>query len=397
MNANERVSVDVLIVGGGIAGLWTLAKLRRAGYRAVLIESEALGHGQTRFAQGIIHGGTKYALTGRLTASTEALADMPATWRACHAGQGEIDLRAAVLLSDAHYLWSTTSLASRVSGFFASKVMRSRTAEVEDTSRPALFDRADFHGQVYRLDEPVFDSSSLVRAIATPLLANILAVRRESCEAGENTLTVEDLQGSSYQFSYNKLVLMAGQGNAGLIARLGQTEPRMQLRPLKMVMARGGLPGMIYAHCLGASVNPRVTITSHRDLHDNIVWYIGGQLAEDGVRRDNTAQIDRAKAELADLFPWLDLSASQWATLDIDRAEVRKADGARPATFYTEQHGDIITAWPTKLALAPLLAQDVLERINTAGIDVSMGELPAWPIAPFAEAPWREESRWLLQ
>jgi glycine/D-amino acid oxidase-like deaminating enzyme len=397
MPVDQAVPVDVLIVGGGIAGLWTLAKLRRAGYRAVLIESEALGHGQTRFAQGIIHGGTKYALTGKLTASTEALADMPATWRACHAGEGEIDLRAAVLLSDAHYLWSTTSLASRLSGFFASKVMRSRTAEVEDTSRPALFDRPDFRGQVYRLDEPVFDSSSLVRSIATPLLSSILAVRRESIEPGVNTLAVEDRQGNSYKFSYNKLVLMAGQGNAGLIARLGQTEPRMQLRPLKMVMVRGGLPGMIYAHCLGASVNPRVTITSHRDLHENIVWYIGGQLAEVGVRRDNDAQIDRAKVEIADLFPWLDLSASQWTTLDIDRAEVRKADGSRPATFYTEEHGDIITAWPTKLALAPLLAADVLERVNAADISISTGDLPVWPVAAFAEAPWREESRWLLQ
>ena len=30
------VSVDVLIVGGGIAGLWTLARLKQAGYKAVL-------------------------------------------------------------------------------------------------------------------------------------------------------------------------------------------------------------------------------------------------------------------------------------------------------------------------------------------------------------------------
>ena len=397
MPVDHAVSVDVLIVGGGIAGLWTLAKLRRAGYRVALIESEALGHGQTRFAQGIIHGGTKYALTGKLTASTEALADMPSTWRACHAGEGDIDLRAAVLLSDAHYLWSTSGLASRVSGFFASKVMRGRTTEVDDASRPVLFDRPDFHGQVYRLDEPVFDSSSLVRAIATPLLPFILAVRRESCEPGVNSLTVEDLKGGSYQFSYKKLVLMAGQGNAGLLAQLGQAEPQMQLRPLKMVMVRGGLPGVMYAHCLGASVNPRVTITSHRDLHENIVWYLGGQLAEDGVHRDNAAQIDSAKAELADLFPWLDLSASQWATLDIDRAEVRRADGARPATFHTEEHGDIITAWPTKLALAPLLARDVLARVNAAGIDIATGELPAWPTAPFAEAPWREEFRWQSQ
>jgi len=126
------VSVDVLIMGGGIAGLWTLARLKQAGYKAVLLESEALGAGQTRFAQGIIHGGTKYALTGKLTASSEAVADMPALWRSCYEGKGVLDLSKAMLLSDAHYLWSTSSLTSRVSGFFASKVMRARTNRSEE-------------------------------------------------------------------------------------------------------------------------------------------------------------------------------------------------------------------------------------------------------------------------
>ena len=62
--ATTEVTVDVLIIGGGIAGLWTLACLQKAGYKAVLLESQSLGHGQTRYAQGIIHGGTKYALSG---------------------------------------------------------------------------------------------------------------------------------------------------------------------------------------------------------------------------------------------------------------------------------------------------------------------------------------------
>ena len=100
MTNAEKVDVDVLIFGGGIAGLWTLARLQQAGYKAVLLESQALGVGQTRYAQGIIHGGTKYALTGKLTASSEAVADMPSRWRACYEGHGEIDLTAAELLSD---------------------------------------------------------------------------------------------------------------------------------------------------------------------------------------------------------------------------------------------------------------------------------------------------------
>lgn len=391
----EAVSVDVLIIGGGIAGLWTLARLKQAGYKAVLLESEALGAGQTRFAQGIIHGGTKYALTGKLTASSEAVADMPALWRDCLQGKGEIDLSQATLLSDAHFLWSTSSLTSRVSGFFASKVMRSRTSEVEKKSRPKLFEHADFKGQVYALDEPVFDTLSVVRAIAEPLEQSILTIRKEGFQYSEKSLTVEGVDGQCYEFNYQKLVLMAGQGNQSILSALDIRKPDMQRRPLKMVIVRGGLTDKVYAHCMGASVNPRVTITSHLDQQGEIVWYLGGQLAEDGVSRSNTEQINAARKELAELIPWLDLSGSQWAILDIDRAEVKKEGSKRPDTFFAEEHGGVITAWPTKMALSPVLAEHVVGMIKAANIAcVNNDDLPSWPDAVYAELPWQEESRW---
>jgi len=53
------MQLDVLIFGGGAAGLWCLDCFRRAGYHALLLESKALGSGQTIQAQGIIHGGGK--------------------------------------------------------------------------------------------------------------------------------------------------------------------------------------------------------------------------------------------------------------------------------------------------------------------------------------------------
>ena len=62
---------DVVIVGGGIAGLWILSALRAEGYQTILLEKDALGAGQTLASQGIIHGGTKYALTGKLTGRSE--------------------------------------------------------------------------------------------------------------------------------------------------------------------------------------------------------------------------------------------------------------------------------------------------------------------------------------
>ncbi|MDT8282800.1 MAG: FAD-dependent oxidoreductase [Gammaproteobacteria bacterium] len=395
------VNVDVLIIGGGIAGLWTLARLQQAGYKAVLLESQALGAGQTRFAQGIIHGGTKYALTGKLTASSAAVADMPSRWRACYEGTGELDLSKAELLSDAHYLWSTSSLTSRISGFFASKVMRTRTTELEKNSLPAMFQHEGFKGQFYRLDEPVFDTLSVIRALAEPRKRSILTIRQQSLKALENGLLVESQAGKHYFFDYKKIILLAGQGNENLLSRLDCNQPEMQLRPLKMVVMRNkNLNDMIYVHCLAASVNPRITITSHRDNKGNIVWYMGGQLAEDGVGKSDDALIESAKNELSDLIPWLDLKDSEWGVLDIDRAEIKLASktgagAVRPDSFSVEQHENIITAWPTKMALSPVLADTLLAMLEQDDIEKSKdSSLPEWQAADYADFPWNEKSCW---
>ncbi|HHO58772.1 MAG TPA: FAD-dependent oxidoreductase [Thiotrichales bacterium] len=396
-----EVSVDVVIIGGGIAGLWSLARLRQAGYNAVLLEAEALGAGQTRYAQGIIHGGTKYALTGKLTASSEAVADMPSRWRACYEGKGELDLSQAELLSDAHYLWSTTSLTSRISGFFASKVMRSRSTELDKKSLPPVFQHKDFRGQFYRLDEPVFNTLSVIRAIAEPLKKNILMINAETLEPGEAMVRVEDRQGNVYAFHYSRVILMAGQGNEKLLERFGCHEPVMQRRPLKMVVMKK-IPGnttskldMIYAHCLGASVNPRITITSHRDSEDNVVWYMGGQLAEDGVNKTDAALIETAKKELNELIPWLDSSTAQWGVLAIDRAEIKKPGATRPDSFSIETSGRVVTAWPTKLALSPALADALLDVIEKETLKPgSDHSLPAWMPPAYADFPWNDAAIW---
>jgi glycine/D-amino acid oxidase-like deaminating enzyme len=49
------MQVDIAIFGGGVAGLWLLNRLRKAGDHAVLLETDRLGAGQTRYAQGIIY------------------------------------------------------------------------------------------------------------------------------------------------------------------------------------------------------------------------------------------------------------------------------------------------------------------------------------------------------
>lgn len=401
---SERpVHIDVAIFGGGVAGLWLLARLRKIGYQAVLFESQALGTGQTRHAQGIIHGGTKYALTGKLTGSSESIAEMPGIWRAALSGEGELDLRSAKLLSTHQFMWSTESLTSRMAGFFASRLMKSRTASVEGAARPQVLRDSHFKGHVYRLDEPVLDVASLIHALAEPHREAIYQLPdddhyRIEQRDGAWGVTLNDA-GEPIDFTAKKIVFTAGKGNATLLKKVGREAPAMQLRPLQMVMVRGSkqapLPGELYAHCLGASANPRITITTHYDRDGNTVWYLGGQIAEEGVGRSRDAQIAAARKELHELFPWLDLSQAQWGVLPIDRAEVKMADGSRPDNVYFAEHDDVITAWPTKLALAPRLARQIIDAIEHEGIAPgSHTELPQWPHPGYALLPWQEEERW---
>ena len=74
--AMQTIKTDILIFGGGIAGLWLLNRLRAAGYSVLLLEQDRLGGSETLNANGIIHGGLKFGLSAMLR-DVEALDDMP--------------------------------------------------------------------------------------------------------------------------------------------------------------------------------------------------------------------------------------------------------------------------------------------------------------------------------
>ena len=400
MTEATRYQADVVIFGGGVAGLWLLARLRQAGYRALLLEAQALGAGQTRYSQGIIHGGTKYALTGAVSDASEAILSMPPLWRACLEGHGEIDLSRVRLMSDHQYLWSTASLTSRMAGFFASKLMRSRVAPLALEEYPGVFRSKGFRGQVYKLEEPVLDAASLVHELAEPHRAAIWQVAPEQLRAiteGDDgvILTIDNDQGE-LTVQCRRVVLTAGKGNAALLSRLGHSVPAMQLRPLKMVAVRGNLPEGVYAHCLGASANPRITISTHYELNGGVVWYLGGDVAEEGTRRSDAEQIAEARRELSALLPWVDFSRCEFTTFDIDRAEVRTGSGRRPEDSYAAAEGPVITVWPTKLAFAPRAAAHVVGMLDEAGITPSgdNSALPDFTFPDYALLPWQEASAW---
>jgi glycine/D-amino acid oxidase-like deaminating enzyme len=398
-----ELHVDVLIFGGGIAGLWTLARLRNEGYSCLLLESNALGAGQTIASQGIIHGGIKYALTGQASAASKAIAEMPGIWRDCLAGRGEIDLRGVRVLSEHQYLWTAPGLLGRLGGFAASASMRAGVDRVPVESRPALLREA---ADVYQADEPVLDTRSILGALADSVGACCMLAHASilTCANGSGIESVRVASAGSsatHEIRPRVVVFAAGEGNQRLMSQVPFVFPlRQQLRPLHMVMARN-VPGPLYAHCVAASTTPRLTITSSK-LGEEWVWYIGGKVAEEGVERTPDAQVGVARDELRECLPSLDLSNTRFATLRINRAEGVREDSAdrgapsRPDTPTVSCARNVIVGWPTKLAFAPLFARQVREHVHRLGITPS-GDTAPQPrigngVLP-ARYPWETSSQ----
>jgi len=396
----HAVTADIAIIGGGIAGLWLLNRLRSLNFSVVLLESGTLGGGQTHKAQGIIHGGMKYALHGNDKAASESIASMPEMWKACLSGTGPLNLSNIPVLSSKQYLWSTGSLSSKIAGYFASMALKGNVTSLKYSEFPTVFQNPQFKGQVYSLEEMVIDVNALVRELVKthqdvifkidPLAEPQIKINSK----GE----IEDFEIHAYPFHPVKLnakhyIFTAGKGNELLLNKLPDKKIKMQKRPLHMVIVKHHHPHCLYAHCLGLGVTPRVTITTHKTRDGRVAWYIGGQIAEEGVNKTKEEQIQCAKKELSELFPWLDFSTSTFSTFMIDRAEALQENGKRPDNCHFETLENATIAWPTKLAFAPLLADRITTELSKTKIQsgkADLREIRAWPMPSFALPVWDE-------
>lgn len=372
--AMRTIKTDIVIFGGGIAGLWLLNRLRNAGYSAILLEQDRLGGHESINANGIIHGGLKFGLSALLR-DIEDLDDMPALWRDCLSGKGDLGLAGVKILAEHQYIWSEASLAARATTFFASRLITGQVEPVEGGARPGVLQDAAFNGSVYQLADLVLDMPSLIQKLASSHKNCIYKISPQTCH-----LETDDRHNTSAVFITaagveplrihpGRVILAGGQGNAALLEDIGLRAPEMERRRVHMVMLkRAELPDF-YAHCLGASRNPRITITTHPTRDGEKIWYVGGELAEEGALRDERIQIEHAQRELKELLPWVDLRGSRYKTVKIDRILPAGDRGLfRPDNAFVESIGNNIVTWPCKLTLAPNLGRQVLALLQADGV-----------------------------
>lgn len=384
--------LDALIFGGGAAGLWLLDRLSRDGHHVLLLESRALGAGQTVASQGILHAPSP-------TATTKAIKNRQAIaryWQDSLLGRATPNLSRTRLRSGHCFLWQadyTTSrnaaTSSRVSPFGEHEIL-------SQNDRPDVLRHVI--GPIAKVPELVIDPRSLVQDLSSQYADRILLIDdRKGLEfqldsPGEVTAVrlVSPADRSVLELRPRQVILTAGSGNGRLRKMTELSSDVVQRRPLHTILVRGDLPEL-NGHCLDGS-DAHLTITSDYDEKGRVIWQLGGGITDDGRSVDSQALIERAYSQLSIRFPGMDLSQTEWTTYTIDRAEAATTNGAAPRNIQVLCAGNVTTGWPTKLVLAPALAHEIASRATSPYFSEKFdtSRFAKWPRPDVAQVPWME-------
>ena len=325
---------------------------------------------------------------------------MPHIWRDTLAGKHQPDLTATRMRASFVYLWHTQTVTSRVGMLGAKSLLRVKPKTLPADQWPEAL--TGCAGQVYQLDEQVIDPASFITDLAQQHASHILKIEVkngvpfDTIGPGQvKTISLNNpVTSIPIVLQPTTVIFTAGQGNATLRRMVGLSDQAMQRRPLHMVIAKGALP-TLNGHCIEGN-KTSVTITTDQDIQKNTVWQIGGQVAEDGVAMEPLQLIKHTKDQLKSALGRVNLDRLQWATYHVDRAEAATANNVRPNDAQTLHEGNVITGWPTKLALAPALAQRIAQMLEPpqANNINDLTPFENWPRPQVAVPPWETTPQW---
>lgn len=362
---------EVVIVGAGIAGLWTLRALRERGYSAVLLERDAIGAGQTIASQGIIHSGLKYALGGKISAVAKTISEMPERWRET--------LQSDCVSAPSQNLLIPKGFVGNVVKLAAEKMLETHAEE----NLPQEIKQSGFDGSVIRMDEPVLDIQKTLQELSAPHHKFIRKVNDLSFKGDAVICDGHIIKAKAFVFT-------AADSNAPIAQTLGHNI-EAKARPLLMGLMKN-VPFPLYAHFVGTSDKPIATITTHKTKDGALVWYVGGGVAERDKYSPEHQTFDAIKKAFAKYMPSVNLSTIEWATLAIDRIEGNSGP-LMPDTPTIIEAGNALYAWPTKLTFAPLLADRVAQRLQNVEPSGQNNDWLFLPDAEIADTPW-DKARW---
>jgi glycerol-3-phosphate dehydrogenase len=376
--------VDVLVVGGGIVGVWTALDAATRGLTVALVERGDLAQGTSRWSSKLAHGGLRYLAQG----------DVGVAWESARERAILMDVSAPHLIRPLPFLIplgghvERTTGAKLETGIRLGDALRAaagtsrrrlppvRRVSAEEARRlaPGLSDR-QLRGALLHWDAQVEDDARLVLAVARTAAAH--GARILTYVAAEQLRTdgarVRDVHGDGGSFDVrarqviNATGVWAGELSAGavrlrpskgshvLVPASSVGEPRAAVNaPLpddssRFVFAVPRADGLVMVGITDAPFDGPVPDVPHVDADEEAFLLSSiGRVLE---RAPTPADVVGRFAGLRPLLAREDEAQRGDATADLSRRHA------------VVEHDGVVTVVGGKLTTARRMAQDALDRI----------------------------------
>lgn len=370
-SGTQPIKLDVLIIGGGVQGLWLLNDLQQHGYSVLLLERRELGGEQTCHSHVYIHQGHLY----RELDLAEPLKVVRALWDQWF----NVHYPPQYGVRPSHFGFRDLAEAQRIKSLWEQPRLQ---LSYKSVPLPAALN-GGVTQVVFESPETCLDAQWLVEELRRgpgDFISSIHQIERISINGNQ----VEEVQvimpgRERLTFQPQALILAAGAGNQGLLdlasggkrQLLGLVSDAQQIRKAHMLIVKGKkgdldqLTGVF-------ELNTRLFIVS-RDLGNETVWLISDDRSpslwfiEDWMAYDARSWLPRVWVSLQQLAPryFKQPNRLEWGIYEAPKAEGR-AGGVIPGEERIEQFGlkNLWTVWPTKLTLAPKVSDQVRQQIQ---------------------------------
>lgn len=381
----ETIEVDVVVVGGGIQGLWLLGDLVAAGYNAILLERMQPGFGQTGHSHVFLHQGHMYA--GMKANPNDTLDRIKKVQQANSFWEQELQ---SGRLKNLQPITSTFYMGFSDADFGENfEALCKRGSLTCDEMTPIPAELGPLTKRVYKADGTCLDSNKLLTQL---LQSGNLTDRVGLCEivsvqsnpSGRFHLLGKRDKQNSLQFDAGAVVLSAGSGNEHVQRLFGvnvsNNGSRQQTVKTFMLVVREideQLPptsGM-YPDFDG------LFMVSRTDPDGRTVWLIADRQRKlvpvpgEITAFDPLSWFRTIKLTLTKLFPRLmdHPEHYEWGIYEAAKAELwtendRREGGKFPVNYHFNRMPGmpVWLAWPTLLTFAPLVAHLIAQELATA-------------------------------
>jgi len=371
-SSQPPIPLDVLIVGGGVQGLWTLRALQSLGFSVAVVERGTLGGAQTCHSHVYIHGGHLYYGDFELAAR---LRDANSEWTSF---VRDADPERGVVLSVFGFS-NEAEVAERLV-FWDDPRLR---LPYERTVVPPILQGGTI-SHVLKTPEYALNGGSMMLKLADirDAMSKINDIRRIHLTSDAMSVSAVDISmpdGRTVTIQPRALVLAAGAGNQRLLELVSEGDRGLlakmrgiqHIRKAHMLVIKG--PKRLLQPLAGIFPKVGGLFIGSRVVGDDTVWLVSDDRSphleepEDWINYDERWWLPRTIQSLERVAPktFESKDALRWGVYAAPKAEVR-TPAFETRRDWVQQFGvrNLWAVWPAKLTLAPLAALEIASAIK---------------------------------